>query len=380
MKNHKAAFYMADNDMMNATLLHSFFDHLPGMAFQIQLEPNSALHFNYVSPGSSAVLDISPLELEQRPHLLLDSIHPEDRAMFLDGIRQAILNTSPWNWEGRIVLPTSAEVKWVNLRATCRKDSERGTTLEGFMVNITQNKQDEIEIKQAHQQLHELSAYIENFKEEERGRIAREIHDDIGMPLIVLRMDLAWLTQRLPRDNPALQEKTRAMANLLDTAGDTVNSLTHSLRPGFLDCFGIVAALEIEAKEFSKRTGVSSTIIQPQDSLALSDEQSTTLFRIFREILNNISERSGARQVKIQVRKEEQCVHLVVSDDGKRFDEASHNQLHSLGLRVIQQRISHLGGCAKVTSDINQGTEITVCLPLEPGTCHHCTKFQRSLF
>lgn len=366
--------------MLDATLFHSFLDHLPGMACQIQLENNGALHFNYVSPGSAALLDISPLELEQHPRLLLDSIHPEDQEMFLDGMRRSIFNTSPWNWEGRIVLPNSAEVKWVNLRATCRKDAQRGTILEGFMVNITQNKQNEIEIKQAHQQLRELTSYIENFKEEERGRIAREIHDDIGVLLTALRMDLAWLTQRLPRDNHDLREKSQAMAHLLDTAGTSVNSLIHSLRPGFLDCFGITAAIEIEAKEFSKRTGISSRIVRSEDSLGLSDEQSTTLFRVFQEILNNIMEPIGARHVKIQVLKKEQCVNLVVSDDHERSDETSNDKLHSLGLRVIQQRISHFGGCAKVTNAIKPGMEITVCLPLERDACPHCTKPQRALF
>lgn len=366
--------------MTDAALLHSFFDHLPGMAFQVQLGNADTLHFNYISPGSAAVLDIAAAELTQHPHLMLDCIHPEDKERFLATLRQAIFDIAPWNWEGRIVLAKNTEVKWVNLRATCRKNSNLTTILEGFMVNITQSKQSAMEIMHAHQQLHELSSYIETFKEQERSRIAREIHDDIGVLLTAVKMDLSWLTLQLPREQVALHEKSRAMSHLLDTAVDTVNNLIHTLRPGVLDHFGIAAAIEIEAQDFSKRHGISCKVVATEDDLELSDEHATSLFRTFQEILNNIMLRSGDHTVQIKLHKVDDCVTLQVSDDAKGYNEAEHLKQRELGLRIVKLRVSHLGGCSTIEYGTNRSIVITVSLPLTDCSCEDCNNYQPTLF
>ncbi|MDO9053352.1 MAG: sensor histidine kinase, partial [Gallionella sp.] len=279
-----------------------------------------------------------------------------------------------WNWEGRIVLPSNQEIKWVNLRAKHHETNSQGTLWKGFMVNITHNKQAEIEIKQSRQRLRELSSHIETIKEEERTRIAREIHDEIGMLLTALKMDLSWLAQRLPSDDSALQEKMQGMDSLLDTAGKTANDLVHSLRPGFLDCFGIVAAIEIEANEFTKRTGIPCKISQSKDSFDISDEQSITLFRVFQETLNNIMKHAAAQQVQviIDINKActnlincDKCIELIVSDDGQGFDESAPSKPRSFGLRGIQERIGQLGGKVTISSKPGAGTQIAVRLPMQ---------------
>lgn len=369
------------SDSLPATdTLHSFFANLPGMACQMRLDADGTLHFLYVSAGCFALLGISPLEIELHPHLLLDMLHPEDRDAFYKSMHESVAQSTPWNWEGRIVLPPDGEIKWVNLRATHRQTSSHGTVWEGFMVNITQNKQAENEIKQSRQRLRELSSHIEAIKEEERTRIAREIHDEIGVLLTALKMDLSWLTQRLPGKNSTLHEKAKTMSDLLDTAGIAANNLVHSLRPGFLDCFGIVAAIEIEAKEFTKRTGIPCKIIKSDESIELADEQSITLFRVFQETLNNIMKHAAARQVQMRILKEEECIYLIVSDDGKGFDESSRNKPRSFGLRGIQERIGHLGGTVKITSVLGRGTQIAVCIPLGNASCaRNNTKFNQML-
>lgn len=349
--------------------LHSFFANLPGMACQMRLDTDGTLRFLYASAGCFALLGISPLEIELHTHLLLDMLHPEDRDTFYNSMQDSVAQSTPWNWEGRIVLPPGGEIKWINLRATHRETSLLGTVWEGFMVNITQNKQAEIEIKQSRQRLRELSSHIESIKEEERTRIAREIHDEIGVLLTALKMDLSWLTQRFPGNNSALHEKAKTMSDLLDTAGTAANNLVHSLRPSFLDHFGIVAAIEIEAKEFNKRTGIPCKIIKSDKSIELPDAQSITLFRVFQETLNNIMKHAAARQVQMRILKEDGCVYLIVSDDGKGFDEASRNKPRSFGLRGIQERIGHLGGTVKITSVLGKGTQIAVCVPLENASC-----------
>ena len=369
-ENHWDAI-VCGNTPPGTDTLHSFFANLPGMACQIRLDADNLLHLPYVSEGCFALLGVAPLEIELHPELLLNMLHPEDRDMFHKSMQESITQATSWNWEGRIVLPPDGEIKWVNLRATRRETGSHGTIWEGFMVNITENKLAEQEIKMSRQRLRELSSHVESIKEEERGRIAREIHDEIGVLLTALKMDLAWLAQRLPQDNSTLHEKIHVMADLLDTAGSAANNLVHSLRPAFLDCFGIVAAIEIEAKEFTKRTGIPCTIIKSDNHIELPGEQSIALFRVFQETLNNIMKHAVAGKVQIEILKVGKCVDLAISDDGKGFDETARNKPHSFGLRSIQERIKHLGGDVSITSKPGKGTRIAVCVPLDDANCSH---------
>lgn len=342
---------------------------LPGMACQVWLDADGALHFPYVSEGCTALVGIAPPEIELHPHLLLDMLHPEDRDAFYRSMQESAAQSTPWNWEGRVVLPPNGEIKWVNLRATHRETGSHGTAWEGFMVNITQNKLAELEIITSRQRLRELSSHVENIKEEERMRIAREIHDEIGVLLTVLKMDMAWLMQRLPRDNHTLQEKAKSMSDMLDTAGAAASNLVHSLRPSLLDCCGIAAAIEISAKEFTKRTGVPCKIVKPDEDIELPSEQSITLFRVFQETLNNIMKHAEAKHVRIDIVKAANQAGLIVSDDGKGFDETARNKPRSFGLRGIQERIKHLGGDVKITSEPGRGTQIAVYLPFDEASC-----------
>ncbi len=397
---------------------YSFLDSLPGMACQMRLDKHGALHFPYVSEGCLDLLGINQLTLQQNPHLLINCLHPADADGFQQSMRLSAAQATPWNWEGRIVLPHSRhdktsharpphsnplmeqlanrlspqvgkslviplaseganasrseplvnEIKWVNLRAKHHETNADGTVWKGFMVNITPNKQAEIELEHSRQRLCELSSHIESIKEEERTRIAREIHDEIGVLLTALKMDLAWVAKRLPSGNNALQEKTQDMATLLDTAGKASNNLVHSLRPGSLDCFGIVAAIEIEAGEFTKRTGTPCKIIKSSDDFDASDELSITLFRVFQETLNNIMKHASARHVQVQIMKTgsiDAQIELIVSDDGCGFDETAQNKPRSFGLRGIKERISQLGGEVTITSHPGQGTKIAVRLPIK---------------
>ncbi|MGA7594603.1 MAG: histidine kinase [Gallionella sp.] len=344
--------------------LQEFIASLPGMACQIQLLESGGITFPYVSEGSSALLGIPPEILQIDSSKFLNLIHPEDLPSFLDTLKQSAQNQCFWNWEGRLNMADNA-IKWVSIGATPQAVENRLPRWEGIVLDTTQSKLGELEIRQAQQRLQELASHIQDAKEEERLRIAREIHDEIGSLLTAIKIDLLWLNQRLPKDNPLLLDKATAIATLVDKTITSTSNLAESLRPGFLDSLGFIAAIEIEAKEFSSRSGISCTLVKSQESIELPEAYSISLFRILQETLNNILKHSHAKNAQIEIVKGPDHLELIVSDDGVGFSSNERNKPHSFGLRGIHERVAHLGGTVKIASNLKSGTQIAIFIPLD---------------
>jgi len=347
--------------------LQGFIASLPGMACQIELQKDGSITFPYVSEGCVALLGLQPNELQHDASHFLNLIQPEDIPALLGTMTQSAQTRCFWNWEGRITLP-QGETKWISLGATPQNTQGGLPRWEGILLNITQSKLGELEVKRVQQQLMELSSHIQDAKEQERLRIAREVHDEIGSLLTAIKMDLSWMLPRLPKDKPAITDKAKTIEELVNRAITSASNLAHSLRPGFLDCFGIIAAIEIEAQEFSKRSGISCTIIKSQESIELPEAHSITLFRICQETLNNILKHAQAKHVQIEIVKGADHLELIISDDGVGFSNTARNKPRSFGLRGIQERVAHLGGTVKIASTLGRGTQIAIFVPLKEET------------
>jgi len=343
--------------------LQGFIASLPGMACQIELQKNGTFTFPYVSEGCLTLFGVSANELQGDPACFLNLIHPEDAPSLLVTLKISAQTMCFWNWEGRIILP-NGETKWISLGATPQETPSGLPRWEGIILNTTQSKLGELEVKRVQQQLMELSSHIQDAKEQERLRIAREVHDEIGSLLTAIKMDLSWMVQRLPADNHALTNKVKTIEELVNRAITSASNLAHSLRPGFLDCFGIIAAIEIEAQEFSKRSGISCTVVKSQESIELPEAHSITLFRVCQEALNNILKHAHAKHVQIEIVKGTDHLELIISDDGVGFSEAARNKPRSFGLRGVHERVAHLGGTVKIASTLGRGTQIAIFVPL----------------
>lgn len=340
---------------------------MPGMACQIELQKDGTFTFPYVSEGCLTLFGVSANDLQNDPACFLNLIHPEDASSLLETLKISAQTLCFWNWEGRIILP-DGETKWISLGATPQGTPSGLPRWEGIVLNTTQSKLSELEVKRVQQQLLELSSHIQDAKEQERLRIAREVHDEIGSLLTAIKMDLSWMVQRLPADNNALANKVRTIEELVNRAITSASNLAHSLRPGFLDCFGIIAAIEIEAQEFSKRSGISCTVIKSQESIELPEAHSITLFRVCQEALNNILKHAHAKHVQIEIVKGTDHLELIISDDGVGFGEAARNKPRSFGLRGVHERVAHLGGTVKIASTLGKGTQIAIFVPLVEET------------
>ena len=221
------------------------------------------------------------------------------------------------------------------------------------------------ELSAVNEQLRNLSVYLQNARENERTMIAREVHDELGQSLTALKIDLALLMKRLPADQKSVMEKAESMAQLIETTMQSVKKISTDLRPGILDHLGLTAAIEWQAEEFEKRTGIPCSAVFEPEEIALDKDRMTTVFRIFQETLTNIARHAQASEVSVSLKKRSDRLVLQVTDDGKGISEKDMSDPKSLGLIGMRERVHYWGGSLTIRGIDNQGTTVTVQLPLE---------------
>jgi len=345
--------------------MHAFIADLPGMAYQIQLDAKGNVSFPYVSEGCQPLLVIEAQELTAEPALFERMLHPEDAAGYRASMLHSAEHLTFWNWEGRLHTPPDNEIKWINLRCSPRR-VEQGVLWEGIMLNITQSKLNAAELASSKQQLHELSAHIEDVREQERIAIAREVHDELGSLLTATKLDVAWLSSHL-KDSPKLESKVKDIESLIDKCTQAASNISRSLRPSALDTFGIVAAIDNEVQEFSQRAGIACDFRHNDETMPLAPRIAISLFRILQEALANITKHAQATQVGIALSCHDGTVELSVSDNGRGIRDADRAKPRSFGLRGIFERVAHFGGEAKLQSAPEHGTTLSVRLPCQNG-------------
>ncbi len=348
----------------NQTRMQAFIADLPGMAYQIRMSDNGEVSFPYVSEGCQPLLGIAPQELMADAAQFARMVHPEDASSHLDSMLTSARDLSFWNWEGRLLTGSRQEVKWVNLRCSPRRVDD-AVQWEGIMLNITQSKRLEHALRQTKKQLREFSTHIEEAREQERIAIAREVHDELGSMLTATRLDVAWLISRL-KGQPELEKKARDIEDLVERCARSASNIARSLRPSALDTFGIVAAIESEAREFAQRTGIACIQEALDESVSVTPHIAITLFRIFQEALNNITKHAQAKQVTIALRNEENGVSLMVRDNGRGIHDADRSKPRSFGLRGIFERVAQFGGEVRLDSAPGKGTTLLVRIPHQP--------------
>jgi signal transduction histidine kinase len=216
-------------------------------------------------------------------------------------------------------------------------------------------------LRESEDKLRRLAAHLISVREEERAHIAREIHDELGQVLTGLKMEVTWLAKRL-REKPLI-EKTDSMCKLIDTTVQTVRKIATGLRPEMLDDMGLIAAVGWQAKEFQKRTGIRCRAKLPPE-VKLDIDVSTTMFRIFQEILTNVARHSRATRVDMELTVGDERVGLDVVDNGVGIADSDLHGRKSLGLLGMQERAMLFGGEVGITGTPGQGTRVSVSIPI----------------
>ncbi len=222
----------------------------------------------------------------------------------------------------------------------------------------------EVELRESHKQLRALSTYLQHVREEERSRIAREVHDELGQALTSCKLDASWLAHHLPKNQKDLSEKAEKLSSGIDSTIQTVRRISTELRPSILDYLGLAAALEWQAQEFQSRTGIRCRVSARLREPSLDPDLTTTFFRIFQETLTNVIRHAKATQVDVRLKEDTARIILDVRDNGRGISREEIADPRSMGLLGMRERAALLGGDFKIQPMRGgKGTSAYVAIP-----------------
>jgi len=225
-----------------------------------------------------------------------------------------------------------------------------------ILRDVTERVRSDEALKRSREELREFAVATNTVREHEKSRIARELHDELGQSLTALKIDLAWIRERLKSDREA-SVKLAAMQGLLDSTVAATRRISSDLRPLMLDDLGLVAACEWLVQSFRTRTGIACAFDTAGD-LDLADPHATVIFRVLQESLTNVARHAKASRVEIQVARADGRITLSVTDNGVGFDPDDDAQPKSYGLVGMRERAYLLGGTASIQSSPGKGTAV----------------------
>ncbi len=314
---------------------------------------------------SQQVNDIYGLAQEYLDSLtfLNEIVHPGDVKLVNENLGLAIQGLKEYNIDHRVVRPDSS-VRWVNARAELYKDETgKPVRLFGTVLDITEHKNAELQIKTYNEQLSLLTAHLQGIREEERTRIGREIHDELGQQLTAIKMDVAWIYKNTVDKKDAITSKLKNIIELLNGSNQSVRKILNELRPATLDNYGLPEAMEWHIKQFTASTNIPVNITLPEPDLKLHEDLATGIFRIFQESLTNIMRYAKAKKVLISLNVIGDIITMNIEDDGVGFNMGAVENRKTFGILGMRERVRSLKGQFEINSARGKGTKISVSLP-----------------
>jgi len=234
-----------------------------------------------------------------------------------------------------------------------------------YIIRIErQNRSRYQEVLKARGALEQLSARLVDAQETERRTISRELHDQVGQTLNALLVEAANLAKRIQADDAVSLRYLDNIRKFADSSVNSIRDIALLLRPSMLDDLGLMPALEWQAREVSRRSGVNIKVIAENVSDSLPDEMRTGIYRVVQEALQNVFRHSRAKSAVVMVRQDDGALSLSVEDDGSGFDP---EKTRGLGMLGMEERVRQLGGRFEVQSAPGKGTVLKVKLPIAVG-------------
>ncbi|BBP79734.1 two-component sensor [Pseudomonas sp. Ost2] len=337
--------------------------NVPGLVFRLERVPQTGeLYFPYISEGSESLVGYPPATLRQPDIGLRSLVHAHDRADYHRVQDLAVDSGSDWSWQGRIMTREGWQ-RWAEIKAITRRLEDGTVVWDGIVWDISESKRIELELASSREQLRELSAHLESVREEEKARIAREVHDELGQMLTVLKLETSMCELAYAQLNPGLNERLNSMKKLIAQLFQLVRDVATALRPPILDA-GIASAIEWQARRFEARTQIPCLVQVPENLPRLSDAKAIGLFRILQEALTNVMRHAQAHTVELTLAIDGQDLCLSISDDGVGF-VAPSGRPTSFGVVGMRERVLMLGGSLSLESHVGEGTTLSVRVPLD---------------
>jgi PAS domain S-box-containing protein len=292
------------------------------------------------------------------------AIHPDDRQKLI----------KEWNEKSEKGLESSSEHRlihkngnfiWVSGKAVpLFNTSGEFAGYIGTISDVTDRKKAEQELAESYKAIRKLTEHLQNIREEERAHIAREIHDELGQQLTVMKMDISWINKKIGIQDEPVKARMKELLAMLDQTVKSVRRISSELRPSLLDDLGLTATMEWQLTEFEKRFDIK-TYFKPDDAeIKLSESMKTTLFRIFQESLTNVARHSKAKKVTVSLSLHNSSIVLSVVDNGVGFDKQNSIGKKTLGILGMQERTSMIGGTYEISGKPGKGTKVVVRIPL----------------
>lgn len=333
----------------------------------VTLQHNRAgnLRFLDIIGDTQKLLQIKPDEMTSSFTSFVEMLDFAERSRLEESLAVAAAKRSKVLWEGRLRVRSRQKAKWIRLQAPVPKVATGTVTWQGVITDISREHDLDHALKRSREQLSELSSYLEAGKEEERERIARDIHDELGSLLVALKIETSLLTSKLPKNSAGLREKARSIETMLDQAMGTASRVARDLRPGILKEFGLPAAIECQAEDFSQRTGITCRAQCEDEGIEVEERCALAIFRIVQEALTNVAKHAHASLVAIRLYRDRQQLIVEIRDNGRGIAETELHKPKSFGLRGIRERLRSLNGELSISAGEQGGTHIMLSLPLK---------------
>lgn len=297
-----------------------------------------------------------------------EAVHPDDRDMLRRNWEEATRHQQVSVSEYRFVRPNGSTA-WVIGQAIPERDADGAIVgYVGTTTDITDRKLAEKEMEESSQKLRQLTTHLLNIREEERKRIGREIHDELGQQLTAIKMDISWIAKKTDPSQEAFKTKLQNVIALLDGGNQSIRRILNELRPVILDDYGLLEALRWQAQQFTANTHIPVAMTASESDMRIPEEISTCIFRIFQEALTNITRYAKATQVKVSLDIDSDSVLLNIEDNGLGFDTELTKTKKSFGILGMKERVASLNGRFDLASVPGNGTRISIHIPITQKT------------
>jgi two-component system sensor histidine kinase UhpB len=330
--------------------------------------------YNYVNKASKTITGYEPREFYSTPDLIRTIVHPDWKEEYSKNYEMLVEGKNPEFFEFKIIRKTG-EQRWLNQRSVLL-DNETGGDMEAIITDVTDRKKYETDIEESNLKLRALTGYLQTVREEERVKISREIHDQLGQDLTALKMEISVLAKKLARSGDTsyiagsisssdLQIELQNMGMLIDKLINNIRRIATELRPDILDKLGLVEAIQWHGEEFEKRTKIKCSFSLKELDELLDPQQAISLYRIFQETLTNVARHSGADNVIISFYDQGEFLVLVIRDNGKGITHEVEEKSTSLGIMGMKERALLLGGKLEISGENGKGTEVKITIPVK---------------